>query len=141
MGHPKVLFPFFMKTPIKKTYIELPSPKAYHDIVLVELTEPVTIGSQAEPLCLPDSADSNPDSMAEFQATLVGYGPATDNSTKVNQIKHRIEYNAVCAGIHDPEKVITNSNTWLKEKIKVELPHMFENGLVCGGDHFNPNFG
>ena len=103
-------------------------PSAYHDIAIVELEGPVELTETVYPICLEDSSNSEPDSMRGDFATLVGYGPKTDESTKVNQINLRILPQRRCAAIYDPEKT---SKFQVSHKIRNTLPNMFKDGLIC----------
>ena len=50
----------------------------------------MTINDNVYPLCLPNNYESDPNSMEGDFVTLVGYGPATDDSTLVNKVHQRI---------------------------------------------------
>lgn len=113
-------------------------PEAYFDIVIVQLDYPVKISQQAYPICLPDNVDPDRDSMRGDPATLVGYGPKTDKSTKVNQLQHTIIPQQRCEAIYDPSRPV---NFQVSLKIETTLPNMFKGSLICAGNLGNPQEG
>ena len=66
----------------------------------MKLRKPVKLSESVHPICLPDSPEVNPNSLQGDSATLVGYGPATDDSTKVNELDHRILTQQRCRAIY-----------------------------------------
>ena len=85
-----------------------PQNKSLHSLILffffftviIRLRKPVTLSANVYPICLPESSEVNPDSLQGDSATLVGYGPATNNSTKVNELNHRILNKQRCGAIY-----------------------------------------
>ena len=122
------------KKKIKKVHFhkQYRYPHAYNDIAIVELNDPVKITETVYPICIPDSPNSNPDSMEGDFVTLVGYGPDTDsNKTLINKLNQRIFPQRRCAAIFDAERTSTFQ---LSLKIKTTLPDAFRDGLICAGD-------
>jgi len=103
-------------------------PSAYSDIAVVELEEPVTLSQTIYPICVADLPNSDSDSMKGAFATLVGYGPENDQSTRVNLLNQRILPQRRCAAIYDPKKT---SKFEVSLKINNTLPDMFKDGLIC----------
>ena len=79
----------------------------YSDIAIVQLEEPVKLSPQIYPICLPDFEDPNPDSMSGKTATLVGYGPKTETSTKVNEFWPTVQPQRLCSSKYNPDKALT----------------------------------
>ena len=113
-------------------------PAVYNDIAIVELDSPVILGPQVEPICLPDGIDPDPDSMSGNSATLVGYGPK-DDSTRVNQLKHKIYKQPSCDVLYNPENA--GINYLLRHRIQITLPEKFQDSLICAGDRYNSDKG
>ena len=92
------------------------------------------LGPQIWPLCMPESAKEDPDYLNSHSALLVGYGPATDESDSVNQIRHKIQPHWFCKKIFEYDGDRYNDQE--KNKLKKALPDKFSDGLLCGGDSF-----
>ena len=56
-------------------------PRAYADVVLVHLKDPVVLTENVYPICIEDKEQPNPDTMKDETATIVGYGPDTKGKT------------------------------------------------------------
>ena len=76
--------------------------------------------------------------MSRESATLVGYGPKTDKSTKVSLVRHKIEPRELCAAKYNPEKTV---DAEIRHRIETSLPRMFQNSLICAGDVLSSRFG
>jgi len=118
------------KRKIKKVYFHerYQYPQAYHDIVIVQLENPVKLSAKIYPICLPDFEDPDPNSMSGDSVTLVGYGPETDKSTKINELRHKIRGQRFCAAKYNPERT---STFLLRQKIETTLPKRFLPTLIC----------
>ena len=113
-------------------------PSSYFDVAVVELSKPVKLGPQTWPICLPDSPNQDQDHMMEDSAVLVGYGPETDNSTKLNQIKQTIEPTYFCSGLYLPENSAITKRESIKSLIAKDLPNLFnDESVICASDIFN----
>merc|ERR1712079_922498 len=66
-------------------------PRAYWDIAIVQLDAPVNFTPNVYPICLPTKATAEIDTMKGVSAKLAGYGPKTDESTKINQLSQKIK--------------------------------------------------
>ena len=109
-------------------------PHIYYDIVIVKLSEPVELNDNAFPICIPNSADPNPNTMALQTATIIGYGPDTNGSETLNEFWSTIKKKGFCAFRYNPE----NTNfPELKQKIKATLPKKFRNNLLCATSQSN----
>ena len=106
--------------------------------MVIELDDPVILSLQVYPICLPDDEYTNPDSMKNQFATLVGYGPETDKSTEVNLINQKIIPIRRCNFKYNPAKT---NEFLLRQKIEITLPHMFQHGLICAGKPGNSQEG
>ena len=111
-------------------------PSAYYDVSLVELTEEVPLGPSIWPICLPDSEIEDKDHLMGDSAIVVGFGPETDKSKLLNQLRHKIEPSLRCEFEYDPEK-----NVKKKAAIKMTLPNKFDDSLICAGDKFSSALG
>ena len=111
-------------------------PYAYLDIAIVELSQTVPLSPTITPICLPDSEETNKDHLMRVGAVLAGFGPATDDSPTINQLRHKIEPAAVCELKYDPD-----ANRNQKLNIEVTLPNKFQDNLLCAGDKYSQSLG
>ena len=117
-------------------------PSSYYDVAVVELSKPVELGPQTWPICLPDFPNQNQDHMMEYSAVLVGYGPETDDSSKLNQIKHKIEPTYVCNGLYLPENSAITKRENIRSLVARDLPNLFnDKSVICASDIFNTDKG
>ena len=113
-------------------------PSSYNDVAVVELSKPVKIGHQAWPICLPDAPSQDQDHMMEDFAVLVGYGPKTDDSSELNQIRHKIEPTYVCNGLYLPENSEITKRESIRSRVAQDLPDMFnDESVICASDVFS----
>ena len=67
---------------------------------------------------------------------VVGYGPETDKSKLLNQLRHKIEPSWRCEYEYDPD-----INVKKKAIIQRTLPNKFDDSLICAGDRFSSSLG
>ena len=104
-------------------------PRAYSDIVLVELRKRVTLSDNVYPICITDQKVLSSRSVAGATATMIGYGPHTKNSTTLNIFWSTIKTKGFCAHKYNPYNV--NSDEF-RRKISATLPKKFkDSGLIC----------
>ena len=113
-------------------------PSSYNDVAVVELSKPVKIGRQTWPICLPDSPTQDQDHLKDNFAVLVGYGPETDDSSDLNQIRQKIEPTYVCNGLYKPENAQITKRESIRSRVSQDLPDMFnDESVICASDAFS----
>ena len=103
-------------------------PRAYNDVLVIEVSPKVDLGPQTWPLCLPDAPNTNANHLMGDFAELIGYGPETDDSTDLNLITKRIEDRLTCDFLYNPDNVGFDK----RDRVLADLPNDFnDTSVIC----------
>ena len=97
---------------------------------MAEVSKAVELGLQTWPLCLPNAPDIDPNHLQGDSVLLVGYGPETTESTKVNQIRQKVDPQWACEGLYNFENAAVADRDFIKFQVERDLPNMFI-GKIC----------
>ena len=116
-----------------KTHPHYIFPSAYSDVAIVELNETVPLRDSLSTVCLPDISVPDPDDLLNVGGVVVGFGPHRDNATMANQLQQTVFSHASCIHHYSPE----NAHIDYRSLILKNLPHSFDETLMCAGNLFN----
>ena len=110
-----------------KVHPDYEHPKAYSDLMLIEVDEVVPFSPTIYPVCLPSDKTPTKDHLDKQFVTTVGYGPEDEGYTTMTQISQKIRSFGFC------KKKLKGkgANKEQKKQLKKTLPRGFMDTLLC----------
>ena len=129
----RVLNPFFqtIHRTIKtvKLHPDYVFPRAYSDVSIIELNQTVPLGQFVSTICLPDVESADPDYYENNGPRVVGFGPHTENATKMNQLPQFVNSHSTCSVLYGIDRAHYDD----RPQIDDALPRSFDDTLLCAG--------